>query len=585
MPSKPRKPLSTKKRAGPRRAFPGQSCDAAVVSRIESAIPYPSFARYMDRCLNDPAFGYYGSGNVAFGSSRHFWTYPQRLRPLFGWMVAEVARSLFDALSAAGHIEANMPLTILELGGGDGDLARDTLDYILERAGTRAWSSYATCVRYVIGEPHEPLRRRQRMRLRHYVASGRADIRAIDARHLTWEGPFRGLVVANEMLSSFPCERLRLVAPGSVAHRVHVVPVVDAAWAASAGVIPAERNALPAALSSVVGGERTGINESTFWRLVADGRWAENQEYCTITELQIPLTLGWLEQGDRVGRTPPELLDYLKALEPLVADLNACGLLPVDLHWSPGLPSFTKGVASLLCGTADRCGAALILDYGGTNRHVLDPRTLGHHFRIYGGLRMHDHQPLPYLEPSTHDMTYDIDFTEVARLAAASGLAVPFFGHQRALEAPPVDLWAPAPRQHLIHGRMAEGTDDPSDAAIEAEELVRDFRQAPGFRCLILAEPDLPFDTSRLGESDPVGGPGLRTLCTGITPQNLAATFAQSGLPPEAAACLKPCGDPIADLCDHRLYHLRGPVLELLEHTGSLAEPGMVAAPADQDTD
>ncbi len=550
---------------------------AAAALQLDEAARYPSFARYMKRCLYDPTFGYYGSGKVAFGRSRHFWTYPQRLRPLFGWMVAEVARSLFESLASSGSIGADTQLTILELGGGEGDLARDTLDYILERAKTKAWSPYSRRVRYVIGEPSEPLRRRQRIRLRHYVESGRADMRELDAGNLYWEDSFFGLVIANELLTSFPCERLRVVAPGPAVHRIHVVPLVDAGWGAEAGIPPTELYDLPAAFREILPGSIRSLDESQFWRLVQEERWEDKWEDGKtggrLAELEVPLSLGWCGGSGRPARPPQGLLDYLKALEPLVADLETCSLLPVDIHWSPQLPHFVTGLASLLSGSEERRGIALILDYGGTSRHVLDPRSMGNHFRIYGGLRLYDHKPLPYLGPSSHDLTYDLDFTEVARLARAAGLRIPFFGHQSALEMPPVDLWAPAPRQHLIRGRISEGMDDPSEAELEAHELVLSFREAPGYRCLLLQGADTPYDPDCFGDSDLLDGPGLRTLKRGVHPQKLAARFAMEGLPPQVAACLKPCGDPVADLSDRHLYGLRNSVLRILNQNGWLAEP------------
>jgi len=46
----------------------------------------PSFAAFADRCLYDPDTGYYSTGEVRFGFDGHFWTYPQRMSPLFGWL-------------------------------------------------------------------------------------------------------------------------------------------------------------------------------------------------------------------------------------------------------------------------------------------------------------------------------------------------------------------------------------------------------------------------------------------------------------------------------------------------------------------
>jgi hypothetical protein len=78
----------------------------------------PSFAAFADRCLYDPDTGYYSTGEVRFGFDGHFWTYPQRMSPLFGWMIAESVRTIVDEWTWDGRLADVDPLTILELGGG-----------------------------------------------------------------------------------------------------------------------------------------------------------------------------------------------------------------------------------------------------------------------------------------------------------------------------------------------------------------------------------------------------------------------------------------------------------------------------------
>ena len=74
--------------------------------------------------------GYYSTGEVRFGTDGHFWTYPERMSPLFGAMVAESMRTIFDEWTWAGLLDDVDPLTILELGGGEGRLALDVLDHV-----------------------------------------------------------------------------------------------------------------------------------------------------------------------------------------------------------------------------------------------------------------------------------------------------------------------------------------------------------------------------------------------------------------------------------------------------------------------
>ncbi len=547
---------------------------AETVGDITEALPYESFAAYMQRCLYDPAFGYYGAGRIMLGRAHHFWTYPQQLRPLFGWMAAEAARPFFDALSTRGDLSPDAPLTFLELGGGGGELARDLLDYILRRAHTRAWKPYADRIRYVIGESSKPLRARQRYRLRHYINSGRAEIRDLDARTFSWDAPFTGFVFANELITSFPCERLRIYGAGRSAHRVHVLPVADSRWAVRNGVPAACLHDLPASLKRRFEGNAEALAPQSFWRLVENDLWEDDLPECRFAELEAPLAMGWISARDKTPEAPPAaLVEYLETLEPLIDDLQRAGLLPVELFWPAGLTSFIERLAALL-GGGDGAGraAAMFIDYGGTSRHVLDPRSAGPHLRIYGGLRMHDHLCMPYRGPARHDITCDADFSLIARLCERCGLSVDFFGHQSALESHPVVLSAPAAFQRIISSLWREGLADLSEGKIKAVELVDSFRNAPGFRCLVVSGKGAEFDSGRFGSGDNVFD--TRTLRAGVDYARLAALLEQASLPVEAAGCLKPAGDVTADLCDGRMYHYRAPILKLLEENGLLVEAG-----------
>ena len=293
----------------------------------------PSFAAYMERCLHDPETGYYGAGKVAFGLDAHYWTYPQRMRPVFGWMVAELARELLTLLDTDDHDE---PLTLLELGAGEGQLGADILAHVERQRGQPRWAKLGDRLRYVSGELSPALRTRQRERLGPHLASERALVETIDARQLAWESGFRGLVFANELLDALPVERLRIHGPGSMS-RIHVA-------------------GQPGALR----------------------------------EVEYPL-------GAELGAA---LDDYLATLAALIAELDAAGRLPVELHWPPGLPSFVEGLAGLLDGPGCR-GLALLIDYGGTSRHVLDPASRAPHFRVYGSDPSEPTSTVPTTPPGT----------------------------------------------------------------------------------------------------------------------------------------------------------------------------------------
>ena len=161
-----------------------QTYNTRTVTRIEEALGAPSFAQYMATCLYDAEHGYYAAGRVEFGKDRHFWTYPQRMSPLFGWMVAEAVRPVLEELSASDQVPGDAPLTLLELGAGNGDLSRDMLNYIRSRRDDPRWSAIAERVRLVVGDRSSSLRQRQEATLDTHIAAGRAEVRAIDATDL-----------------------------------------------------------------------------------------------------------------------------------------------------------------------------------------------------------------------------------------------------------------------------------------------------------------------------------------------------------------------------------------------------------------
>src|SRR5690606_10633398 len=116
--------------------------------------------------------------------------------------------------------------------------------------------------------------------------------------------------------------------------------------------------------------------------------------------------------------------------------------------------------------------------------------------------------------------------------------------------------------------RAAEGQSNPMQALIEAHALVSRFREAAGFRMILLGSPGL-LAPEQFGPSDPVDGEGLWTLGMHVEQAALTEALATIGL--EAMApWLKPGGDPIADLSDRTHYGRRHEVLALLRERGWL---------------
>jgi len=478
--------------------------------------PVP-FAEYVDRCLYDPGFGYYGSGVVAFGDPAHYSTFPQRLSPGFGWMLADALAWLLAEPMRDGRIPPDVPVTVLEIGAGDGALARDTLDRLASSANDPLLGPLAARVRYVVGDRSPALRARQRKALARHIDAGRAAVVALDGRAVAWGGPFHGAVVCNELLTNLVCEKLTLRRGGRV-ERVGV----------------AARPAAPA---------------EALWRAVAAGAPP------TLEEVAMPCPA----DGARDA--------YLAAIAPLVDDLHALGHERVALHHNAGLPDFLAGVAPCLVGPGSY-GVALVIDYGGTSRHVLDPRVP--HLRVYG-------RPgaASALEtPGRLDITWDLDFTQLGLVAARHGVRLHHLGHQSMLESAAADLWGAALRPALVRGREAEGAAAGEEAEVEAERLVAEFREADGFRAAVLGPADFAVPEARFGPGDPWAVDELVTVAPGVDAAALDRALAGTGLPP-AEAWLYPGCDPLANLNAVGAYAARAEVARHL--SPFLVNPGAIA--------
>ena len=163
-------------------------CDEA--SSSGGAVP---FDRYMEMALYEPALGYYSAGSHKFGREGDFITAPE-VSPLYGRSVAQQLRQVLDALGTGD---------LLEFGAGSGVLAVDIMEE-LERLG-----SLPGC--YMILELSADLRRRHQQlveeRIPHLLD------RFIWLERLP-ESPFRGVVVANEVLDAMPVHRFRISEDG-----------------------------------------------------------------------------------------------------------------------------------------------------------------------------------------------------------------------------------------------------------------------------------------------------------------------------------------------------------------------------------
>jgi SAM-dependent MidA family methyltransferase len=152
-----------------------------LIARIRARGPI-TFAEFMDAALYDPDEGFYAHPPV--GEKGSFVTSPH-VSPAFGWLMARQVADSWEALGSPA------PFTVVEIGAGDGTLARQILLAIT------TVPPLAEAVRYVGVE-----------RTRGAVAILRDH--GFDARtSLSEIEPIVGCVLANEVLDNVPFHRLR----------------------------------------------------------------------------------------------------------------------------------------------------------------------------------------------------------------------------------------------------------------------------------------------------------------------------------------------------------------------------------------
>ena len=164
----------------------------AVGERIRAEITAAggavSFDRFMDLALYAPGLGYYSAGSVKIGAAGDFVTAPE-VSDLFGRCVAAQCAQV---LSTTGG-------EILEVGAGTGRLAATVLEALA------AGGSLPD--RYAILDVSADLAERQRVLLHTLPSSLRE--RVVWLERLP-ERPFRGVILANEVLDALPLHRFTM---------------------------------------------------------------------------------------------------------------------------------------------------------------------------------------------------------------------------------------------------------------------------------------------------------------------------------------------------------------------------------------
>lgn len=174
-----------------------QRVQAHLAALIDEAGGWIPFSRFMEAALYAPGLGYYTAGATKLGAAGDFVTAPE-MTPLFGRTLAHV---IAPVLAETGG-------DMLELGAGNGRLARDVLDELARID--------ATPPRYCILEVSADLRQRQQATLARDKLRHGDRVQWLDAlpEHFT------GVVLGNEVLDALPVELVQWTASGPLVRGV-----------------------------------------------------------------------------------------------------------------------------------------------------------------------------------------------------------------------------------------------------------------------------------------------------------------------------------------------------------------------------
>ena len=185
-----------------------------MVTRFEAEGGRMSFRRFMELALHDPVHGAYGSGSLRVGAQGDFVTSPSMGSDFAALLAVQLAEWL-DQI----HAEAPAcPLSLVEVGPGEGDLAADVWAEL-----HRLNPSWIGQLELVLVELNPGMESRQRDRL---ASTAPGQVRWTSLNQLA-DDPICGVVVAHELLDALPVERL--IWRDGALHQMGVALTVDAA--------------------------------------------------------------------------------------------------------------------------------------------------------------------------------------------------------------------------------------------------------------------------------------------------------------------------------------------------------------------
>ena len=170
---------------------------AALLERLRHVAEpdgFVPFDRFMDVALYGEGVGYYARRGTPFGRRGDFYT-AAHVSPLFGEALAEKVRSVLATLPPGP------PPCVVEVGPGDGTLAEALVE------GLSKGPAATPGLEYVMVERSTSLARAALERVRSVNPGTGIAVRLSSG--IGADGPFRGVVIANELLDAQPVRRLR----------------------------------------------------------------------------------------------------------------------------------------------------------------------------------------------------------------------------------------------------------------------------------------------------------------------------------------------------------------------------------------
>lgn len=174
---------------------PHRPCPPWLAARLRQAGGGVRFGQYMDWALHDPDHGAYGSGRLRVGPRGDFATSPSLSSDFAALLAPQLAQWLQQLADA---VPPGAPLSLIEAGPGEGDLAADLAAELVAH-----WPELALQLELVLIEPNAGMAARQRQRLKGCPLPARwCSVEALA------QSPLQGVLLAHEVLDALPVERV-----------------------------------------------------------------------------------------------------------------------------------------------------------------------------------------------------------------------------------------------------------------------------------------------------------------------------------------------------------------------------------------